>query len=77
MIRPAAGAIGGDDGFWCSRSPGAGILDSMRIGLQTWGSEGDIQPFVALADGLQKAGHEVTLVITSVENKAMPPWPIP
>ena len=41
----------------------------MRIDLQTWGSEGDIQPFVALADGLQKAGHEVTLVITSVENK--------
>ena len=41
----------------------------MRIGLQTWGSEGDIRPFVALADGLQKAGHEVTLVITSVENK--------
>jgi sterol 3beta-glucosyltransferase len=41
----------------------------MRIGLQTWGSEGDIQPFVALADGLQRAGHEVTLVITSVEGK--------
>jgi sterol 3beta-glucosyltransferase len=41
----------------------------MRIGLQTWGSEGDIQPFVALADGLQRAGHEVTLVITSVEDK--------
>jgi sterol 3beta-glucosyltransferase len=41
----------------------------MRIGLQTWGSEGDIRPFVALADGLKKAGHEVTLVITSVENK--------
>ena len=41
----------------------------MRIGLQTWGSEGDIRPFVALADGLQKAGHEVTLVLTSVENK--------
>jgi sterol 3beta-glucosyltransferase len=41
----------------------------MRIGLQTWGSEGDIQPFVALADGLQRAGHEVILVITSVENK--------
>lgn len=41
----------------------------MRIGLQTWGSEGDIRPLVALADGLKKAGHEVTLVITSVENK--------
>ncbi len=45
----------------------------MRIGLQTWGSEGDIRPFVALADGLQKAGHEVTLVITSAENKDYTP----
>ena len=41
----------------------------MRIGLQTWGSEGDIRPFVALADGLKKAGHKVTLVMTSVEDK--------
>ena len=41
----------------------------MRIGIQTWGSEGDIRPFVALADGLQKAGHAVTLVITSAEDK--------
>ena len=41
----------------------------MKIGLQTWGSEGDIRPFVALADGLQQAGHQVTLVITSAENK--------
>jgi len=36
----------------------------MRIGLQAWGSEGDIQPFTALASGLVKAGHEVTLVVT-------------
>jgi len=36
----------------------------MRIGLQAWGSEGDIQPFTALAAGLVKAGHEVTLVVT-------------
>ena len=33
----------------------------MRIGLQTWGSEGDHQPFLALASGLAIAGHEVTL----------------
>lgn len=45
----------------------------MRFGLQTWGSEGDIRPFVALADGLQTAGHEVTLVITSAENKDYTP----
>ncbi len=36
----------------------------MKIGLQTWGSEGDVQPFTALAAGLTRAGHEVTLVVT-------------
>jgi UDP:flavonoid glycosyltransferase YjiC (YdhE family) len=35
----------------------------MRVGLQTWGSEGDVQPFTALAVGLTRAGHEVTLVV--------------
>jgi len=29
----------------------------MRIGIQTWGSDGDIRPFIALAGGLQAAGH--------------------
>jgi sterol 3beta-glucosyltransferase len=37
----------------------------MKIGIQTWGSEGDVRPFIALADGLVRAGHTVTLVITS------------
>ncbi|BET57757.1 glycosyltransferase [Geobacter sp. 60473] len=36
----------------------------MKIGLQTWGSEGDVRPFVALAAGLVRAGHHVTLVVT-------------
>lgn len=36
----------------------------MRIGLQTWGSEGDILPFTALAAGLVKKGHKVTLAVT-------------
>jgi UDP:flavonoid glycosyltransferase YjiC (YdhE family) len=36
----------------------------MRIGLQTWGSEGDVAPFVALAAGLVRAGHQATLVVT-------------
>lgn len=36
----------------------------MRIGLQAWGSEGDIQPFTALAAGLVRSGHEVTLAVT-------------
>src|SRR6188508_333779 len=35
----------------------------MRIGLQTWGSEGDVQPFLALASGLAIAGHKVTLAV--------------
>ena len=52
----------------------------MKIGLQTWGSHGDIRPFVALAKGLQAAGHEVTLVITCVDSdrytalQAAPPF---
>ncbi|MEI7430845.1 MAG: glycosyltransferase, partial [Betaproteobacteria bacterium] len=36
----------------------------MKIGLQAWGSEGDIQPFTALSAGLVERGHEVTLVVT-------------
>lgn len=41
----------------------------MKIGIQTWGSHGDIRPFVALAGGLQSAGHDVTLVITCVDSE--------
>ncbi len=41
----------------------------MKIGLQTWGSEGDVRPFAALAAGLTRAGHDVTLVITEVAER--------
>jgi len=41
----------------------------MKIGLQTWGSEGDINPFIALAAGLVNAGHEVKLCITEVSER--------
>jgi UDP:flavonoid glycosyltransferase YjiC (YdhE family) len=41
----------------------------MRIGIQTWGSDGDINPFLALAGGLVAAGHDVTLALTSAERK--------
>jgi len=41
----------------------------MKIGIQTWGSDGDILPFIALAIGLRRSGHDVTLVYTSVDNK--------
>ncbi len=36
----------------------------MKIGLQAWGSEGDILPFTALATGLVNAGRRVTLAVT-------------
>jgi sterol 3beta-glucosyltransferase len=42
----------------------------MKIGILTWGSHGDIRPFLALADGLQAAGHDVHLVITCLEEVA-------
>src|SRR5471032_2028872 len=42
----------------------------MKIGLQTWGSHGDIRPFLALAEGLQRAGHDVSLLITCVDSAA-------
>jgi sterol 3beta-glucosyltransferase len=42
----------------------------MRIGLQTWGSEGDVQPFIALAAGLsKKAGREVTLLVSDTAGR--------
>ncbi len=40
----------------------------MKIGIQTWGSHGDIRPFIALAEGLQAAGNEVHLVMTCVDS---------
>lgn len=42
----------------------------MKIGMQTWGSHGDVRPFLALAEGLQAAGHDVTLVITTIDMDA-------
>lgn len=41
----------------------------MKIGLQTWGTDGDFMPFLALAIGLREAGHEVSLAYTSVDGK--------
>jgi UDP:flavonoid glycosyltransferase YjiC (YdhE family) len=41
----------------------------VRVGLQAWGSEGDIQPFTALAAALTARGHEVTLVVTDNERR--------
>lgn len=41
----------------------------MKVGIQTWGSTGDVNPFIALASGLAAAGHRVSLAITSAERK--------
>lgn len=38
----------------------------MKIGLQTWGTDGDFFPFLALAIGLKNAGHQVTIAYTSI-----------
>jgi len=41
----------------------------MKIGMQTWGSHGDIWPFLVLAGGLSSAGHNVTVAYTSIDNE--------
>lgn len=41
----------------------------MRIGLQTWGTQGDVEPFIALAAVLAARGHAVRLVATTQSDK--------
>ncbi|MFO0695285.1 MAG: glycosyltransferase [Polyangiales bacterium] len=41
----------------------------MKVGIYTWGSEGDIRPFLALALGLERAGHEVALGYVAVDGR--------
>jgi sterol 3beta-glucosyltransferase len=41
----------------------------MRVGVQAWGSEGDIRPFLALGGGLARAGHDVTLVLSDLTGR--------
>ena len=48
----------GQDG---ATSPGFTAVDSMRIAIQTLGTRGDVQPYVALGLGLRRAGHDVVL----------------
>lgn len=38
----------------------------MRTGMQPWRGHCDIRPLLALAEGLQSAGHEVSLAITCI-----------
>ncbi|MGA4507614.1 glycosyltransferase [Propionibacteriaceae bacterium G1746] len=37
----------------------------MHISLLAWGTRGDVEPFVALGMGLQKAGHEVSVAAST------------
>ena len=41
----------------------------MRIGIQTWGSEGDIRPFVALGAALARRGHDVEMLYTEISDR--------
>lgn len=40
-----------------------------KVGIQTWGSNGDVRPLLALADGLRQAGHQVAIVVSSIDNR--------
>lgn len=41
-----------------------------KIALQTWGSDGDVHPFITLSGALAERGHDVTLAVTSIEPKS-------
>jgi sterol 3beta-glucosyltransferase len=47
---------------------------SHKIALQTWGSDGDVHPFIGLAGALAARGHDVTLAVTSIEPKSYRPF---
>ena len=38
----------------------------LRIVLSTWGTTGDVQPFLALSDRLSKEGHEVRVCTSEI-----------
>lgn len=42
----------------------------VRVGIQTWGSEGDIRPFVALGHALASRGHDVEMLYTEVSDRS-------
>src|ERR1700712_2192806 len=53
----------------------------MHYAILTYGSRGDVQPFIALALGLQKRGHKVTVAAAEnfksfVESYALPFFPL-
>lgn len=44
-------------------------MTALRIGIQGWGSEGDLRPLIALAARLRREGHQPQLVLTPVDGK--------
>ena len=45
------------------------VKAGVRVGIQTWGSEGDIRPFVALGHALAARGHAVEMLYTEVSDR--------
>lgn len=45
----------------------------MRIGIQTWGTEGDVRPFFSLGNALRARGHEVRVLYTNIEARDFGP----
>ena len=41
----------------------------LRVGIQAWGSEGDVRPLIALADRLRREGHAPHLVLSPVDDR--------
>lgn len=41
----------------------------MRVGIQTWGTEGDVRPFFALGSALRARGHDVRVLYTNIESR--------
>ena len=50
-------------------TPERRALNRVRIGIQTWGSEGDIRPFVALGHALAARGHDVEMLYTEISDR--------
>lgn len=46
----------------------------MRIGMQSWGSQGDNRPMAALASRLAGAGHSVRLVVSDIQGRDYSPF---
>ena len=41
----------------------------LRVGIQGWGSEGDLRPLLALAARLRAEGHAPRVALTPVDGK--------